>query len=636
MASLYRRLNRVRSLGHETAEAILDATLPHASPDERDAIVAELLDSTTKDNISGLEVVLRHWGCLSADARRASLVVGVDHMEPLVTRAVADGVPTARRAAGRLLSSIVAESSSFSAGELAVIAHACAELARDADPVVSGDAISALADLGARTESRDPSLLDVVDRALIEAADTWHEHRSGRMLEAIALRAHASGPLLREWLDRIDHPAHMALRGSARMLRPDELAPRLVRWLSIPALAPVATQRLTTRPTEKERLFALSDSHLLLNPRRRTAVSRMGNCEALLAGVPVGQGASSSRVGAVRWSQHARMNPTRRRALIGAVLTTGDPYAQWAGAQAMVSHEASREESVTLLDYALVADRHAAALAARTLSMTRSSLKWRACAASLRPLTRSQHESVRRTIDESARWRDPMRGVSEPWGGAVAARRLLATDQSGFINELRSLLTHGSGEQRMNAMRLARRLGLIQEVESELIAVTCGSDNRLKSMAVHLLARSSSPASRAAVESALRAPDGRVRATAVEVVARWRDRDAQLTEFVADQVARVRANAIVHFLSEGRTQRSATIAMHEMLSDARSGHRLSALWVAEVGGQTDLADRAREMAMHDDDPAVRKRAMRCARALTAMTRRAWSGSPADQPAGVSL
>lgn len=636
MASLYRRLDRVRSLGVQAAESVLDAALPHASPEERDAIVAELLEHTAGNRVGGLEIVLRHWLVLSEEARRAAVVVGVDHLDALISRAVGQGMASARRAAARLLPILVNGSAQFSAGELAVLAHACADLARDADPEVSGQGVSALAALGRDVSCQDPDLCGVIDRALIEAGDSWQEHRSEGVLEAIALRADRAGPLLASWLAEADHPSHMALRGAARKMRPDELAPRLVRWLSIPALAPVATSRLSARPTELERTHALADWHLLCNPRRRAAVARMGNCEGLLGAVPGGADQSGARVGMVRWCARARITPVRRRALLSAMLATGDPLAQWASVRVMDTPGAGRDESLTLLDFALAGDPRVAAHAARMLTMTRSALKWRACVGPVRALSRSPHQGVRRTVEESARWRDPMRGVADVWGCGVGARALLAADRAGLIEDLRAMVSGGEGDRRMQAMRLAARLELTREIEVELIAATCGTtDTRVVAKAVSLLARASSPPARAAVESALRSDDGRVRATAVEVVSKWRDRDGELAGFVGDAAPRVRANAIVHFLKTPRTRRSASIAIHEMLNDQRAGHRLSALWAAEVGGQTELADRARELSMHDSDEHVRRRAMRCARTLASMTRRSWCGPVPTQTAGAA-
>ncbi len=627
MPSLYRRLDRVRSMPAGLAEAALVASLPHASASERDAIVAELLELTVRTKrLGGLEAVLRHWAELSEDARRAATVVGLDHIDRLITRAVSDGLPSARRAAGRLLCGMSAGLDAYSASELSVIAGAVAELARDADPSTSGDALDALAAIASHGGARCEELRGIVDRALTEAADTWQDHRHNGILDAIVLRAHHAGPLLRQWLADTDQPAHMPLRSAARRLAPESMAPRLVRWLSIPALAPVAVQRLASTPNEAERRAALTGSHLLLNPRRHAAVARLGACDALLASIPATPERSDERVGLVRWLGAVRLPAAKRLARLASLIGTNDAHAQWAALRAIADGPATAATDGALLDFALAADARVASFAASRLSMSRSPLRWRAQAGAVACLRRSPHGSVRRAVDESANRRSPWPEAGDRWACAVAARAALEADRAGFVLELRKRLNESAPEDRLSAVQLAARLSLVPEIEDELIRAACGADHRLASKAVLLLRHSTSPGAAAAIQTALRSEDGRVRASAVEAAARQDGGDARLAPFVSDPTPRVRANTIAHFLSTARTRRSASVAICEMLSDERAPHRLSALWAAEAGRQTELADLVREMAMRDVDGAVRRRAERCARTLTAVTRLSWSGA----------
>ncbi|NBC10577.1 MAG: hypothetical protein GVY24_02430 [Planctomycetes bacterium] len=124
-------------------------------------------------------------------------------------------------------------------------------------------------------------------------------------------------------------------------------------------------------------------------------------------------------------------------------------------------------------------------------------------------------------------------------------------------------------------------------------------------------------AARALIE-ALDRDDARVRANAVEALARpaYAEHPAaraalqRMRQMTRDQANRPRANAIHAVLRLVGDDRDAAAELDRMLDDTRPEHRLSAVWLVESEALVDRAARLAEMAVADRDQRVQARARR--------------------------
>jgi len=142
------------------------------------------------------------------------------------------------------------------------------------------------------------------------------------------------------------------------------------------------------------------------------------------------------------------------------------------------------------------------------------------------------------------------------------------------------------------------------------------------------------PEAIAAVTEVLRHEDPRVRANAVESLARQsrlksRAAPAVIIELKADDHHRVRANAIRAGIASAA---AGPDALTPMLTDTRPMHRLAGVWLAgRAPGQRtpELIARLGELARFDADPRVRARAVACSQRFDAELRVTWRAANAD-------
>lgn len=117
--------------------------------------------------------------------------------------------------------------------------------------------------------------------------------------------------------------------------------------------------------------------------------------------------------------------------------------------------------------------------------------------------------------------------------------------------------------------------------------------------------------------------DDRVRADAIETLSQILPEQGVERRFFDDGCARVRANALAAALSTDAASRGieqseeAALCLQQMLTDRRSGHRLSACWVASRLGSRGIryADSLAALAQRERDPAVQSAAVRAARSM---------------------
>ncbi len=213
--------------------------------------------------------------------------------------------------------------------------------------------------------------------------------------------------------------------------------------------------------------------------------------------------------------------------------------------------------------------------------------------AARRAFERYWEEFDRLEPDERAAVTDAMREI----GGAV-------------LIPIREKLASGRAADRSRALRIARALGLTNELEEQVYRLRHDPDPFVRSTAVSALADLPGPTSRRILRQALGDPDDRVQANAIEAleVLGGEGRLSDTASKLNSRNARVRGNAVKSLL--GLELQEAGVALIEMLGDSSRAHRISALWVVERLGLRAVLDRIEEISRNDPDRQVRQRARR--------------------------
>ncbi len=202
------------------------------------------------------------------------------------------------------------------------------------------------------------------------------------------------------------------------------------------------------------------------------------------------------------------------------------------------------------------------------------------------------------------------------------------------VNLLSAKFASAEPLNRVRALRVAARLGLVKHVEPWVLRAAFDPDAVVRSIAVGLVAELQGPTVRRILERALDDPDDRVQAGAIEAIDRLQlpDRVRLLEPKLDSQHPRVRANAVKALLCLELPRAAETLLA--MLDDEFSAHRLSGLWVVEKLRLPSLRARVEQIRDHDPDRRVRRRAgqllaifQREGSSLPTRTREAWRAGP---------
>ncbi|MFT5424255.1 MAG: hypothetical protein ACI89L_002049 [Phycisphaerales bacterium] len=597
------------------------------------------------------------------------LVVAISHqrLAGSIDRAVASGHEVAVRSGLRLIErNRLADASPalrhvlLAPGHPAqrLAAHAAFELARNAS---------------AQTPSRRRTL----EATLADLAWGFESHASRHVLLAAMLLITPTSldeydPLtepqraLRRLLTEPDWPGHAAIRSALRHTPIAELRAAAWRWLRIPQIANASLDRVTRADSTEEHEALLPLAHLALAPARarvlRLAASRNRPGANLGQLIPEERTSSSlheaARLGRVRLVSVFNLGSVFTRSLLENAPADDSPRVRFAAVTTLGS-------GVTP---AFLADEHRAI--ART-AMTAWSLVGipgsiapptrPAARARLRTLAvhrRSEHPGVRRLAREDYLRQTPWLPTSP--SSRLSARRWLGSDAASFMTALTERLARAEQPAHaINAITLARRLGLLQTVERELLelARSC-TDWHVLATAVSALGKCRDPEALAIIDRAMTHEDPRVRANALEARVKRVARGgagrggrggadlmqadealhAHLFELKDQDAHRVRAGAVRALLEGGNAPTStdrvfepkAVEELGRMLDDERPMHRVSGLWVAQrvlcgagparLGAHwPQLAEQVTGLAS-DADPGVRLRATRCSSRLLAELR----------------
>jgi hypothetical protein len=586
MPALAHRLNLLQKEPPRAMASFLAAALPHAEPQEREALYLAALRTGRPEALAAVIGLLHRLG-----PGGMTHVCGVGgSLEPAVRLILRRGAPRA------VLNAIAVARRRC---DLGLLGHLVTLLSAPDDEVQrrAGEALVAVVVEHAGTDGRRP--LDAVtarrlDEAIAGAAVPDRDRRLDDALLAAAILANRPGPALQRILADPDHPVLFALRGAvARTDRP-LVRSNMLRWMIDPLL---------------------SAGHLLLSPRRRRAMRRVDRPGRLPAD-PAGGAAlpGPAQVGLVRMIRALPLPAAARRDHLADCIALPSPVARLRALEALLGDPSSAAQDL-IERFCFDRSRPVALLAAGRVLRGAEALS----PVGLGRLEQSPHRIVARRAEVIAA-RSSARAFFDRWMTLgrddwwAAAMALLRTQREAFLARLSNLLATGGRDEKLAAVTLARRLGVTAALEAELIGQVGSVDFRVASAAVAALGDGGSIHRASAVRRALGHADLRVRANAIEALVRIDRRPgAHLDALAASRDNRLRANAVRGLLA-GRAP-GGFRALRRMLSDDDPRHRVSALWVARRSRAKPVVGDLRRLADSDRFSEIRDRATAVARIL---------------------
>lgn len=191
-----------------------------------------------------------------------------------------------------------------------------------------------------------------------------------------------------------------------------------------------------------------------------------------------------------------------------------------------------------------------------------------------------------------------------------AGKALIKIDPS-FHTSLQDKLHLPDTKAKLRALSIIGELNQGLLLQDTILRLCRDRDPHVVSAAVMALGTAEPKRAAPAIESALNHEDDRVRANAVEALARL---DAtrhidQISQMTGEgESNRARANAIQVLMQMRVTD--ALAALSHMLADPRPEHRTSALWLVESMGIAEVAREVAEMSISEPNSDIRERAER--------------------------
>lgn len=601
---------------------------------------------------------MRHWARLSDACRGLALAAGETHwpavaaevlrLHPDASASVMSFVET--RDDPGMLGVTVDLLSSADLGVAERAEHVVLRIASRALPTPSDDRPSRIA--LAHSPGPIPAL-DILVGSLVRALDHSEAHeRSGPALVSLLLFDRPAndpdGAVLapiRAVLHNADHPAFPVLR---RLLRRDESpAMRRIAWrlLGDHPLAMAALERVARSGSAAHHNALLEHTHLLLHPGRSGLVSHLSASPRVRraatsahrdAALPQSTKSLSVRArrGLPRLLTAARAHADLRAAVHAEALVDPDVLTRLAFAR----HATGPELADSCFDQSPAVSQ-AAALRWSSVGVAthrnRVEIPAPHRARFAGKLARSPHESVRRIA------RDEPTDLAIDAGTPAGRTRLLALygrDRAALADRLHASAGEGSQAERIEAIRVARRLRLLDgwlDTLTEIIKSTPDEASaHVAATAAAAIGDLPAGGAEVALSRAIGHPDPRVRANAIESIDRLSRRiggspgmGRRLTEMKTATEHRTRANAIraLSRHDDGRHDLTQTgDDLVEMLTDDRAPHRLAGVWLSErlLCGSRGHSERWQGLARHvaslardEADAHIKARAVRCSRRL---------------------
>ena len=596
----------------DLADRAIAEALPTTDPATRAQAVEVLLERRQTPGLIGL---VRCYDGLSGEQQHL-ILRELDHLEPAL-RAVA----TSDDPEGRL--NVVAIIGRTGAVQLAYLLagmlrvtdsrltrSSAAELLR-----MSRRRIAAVHDTAPESRRQHAFVLN----AVIDACACFHQHRrrdillaglcffpnrDERLIRATLDRRASGYPALCATIAQADHP--ITCRAMLPLASVEGVSEAVARGLANPRIG--------------EHLgLVLRFAHLLFTPTVRQVVRQVKRADHLLptqTRVARMDVATARRVPA--WIATLSINAETRVAGLAMAASHADRLTRLAALRQLMAERGSEADDI-IATLCFDHEANIARLAMRHLIRRR----WSGLGRLVVQLMASEHAAIR---DMAERQLGPV-GFNRYWANwpamtpatrLTAGRALMKIDPA-FGRHLDRQLSAESSDDRLQAIMMVRHLQQVSYHEKSLLGLVNDIDPRVASAAVSALGRlGESNLAAAAVRSALRHADDRVRSNAVESLAmmkRTNEIQDDLTAMANGPGNRSRATAIRALMQLPASQ--AVDHLQRMLADEDEQHRLSGLWVVEHSGMASLIEWVAKLAKADTDARVRRRAGRVVRDIAA-------------------
>ena len=588
----------------EAVVAILAGTLRDAGKDEQLAICRALLENGRPE-------------------AAAAVITGLHQLEPAVrklaqvSRGSLEAAVGLLRKRGRRQPLLNAIALAAQRADLELLPHLVGLLESRLDDVAPRAADGVIEVLVAHTGAngrrrpQEPAAR-AIDAAVAEAVSSHPRHRQGRVLLAACLLADRPGPRLGRILADPDHPVLFSLRGAVSRTRDLRVRRNLIRWLAIEPLAGQAARWIHQVEGTDQYADLLADGHLLLAPCRRRAIRSVSRPLQCLPDLRTAMSLpAAAQVNVVRLIRALPLSSSLRNRYLADAVALPNPVARLAA----LSDLGDVPEAAAVIDrLCFDRDEAVASLAAQPALRRggRASLL-------LRRLERTPYRLLARRASAHLAAAS-VEGFFERWrklqpGDRLVAGWRLATQQRGpLVGRLAAVLGRGIRADRIAGIALARRLGLVGDLEAYLVALADDGDSHVASSAVAALADGGTGRRLEAIRGALARDDDRVQANALEALRRIDGRAAEpFASFTDSRSNRLRANALRALLP--RHTEEGLSGLRAMITDRDPLHRVSGVWVARRCRSTRVLADLQRLADHDRFLEVRTRAAAAVRLL---------------------
>lgn len=714
-SSVVNRLDHLRRLPRVVRLWSLVRTLDAAGDEELPAIASELLElalppepariqawierrirplfqrwSPDRPRLEddALRALAHAWARLPEDARAAARAIGAGHWSRVLMDAPTAPSPGEREGVA-MLAADVGDAQLLTLVE-PMLADPEGAVARAAEKALLALAIAAGNPDDSRAMERDleaPPMnaerrelaaheRERVVEVIASAAGAYSTHRRRGVLHAAALLLDASrrapGSPLGRWLREGDEESRHAFRGLLRWSKSALLRARAWELLARDDFASAAMDRLTRAgvPQEHDRVLALG--HLTLRPARVRRVRSLGGrglalppraivpelCPEARRWLPrfsalhnnPSHNLSQTAGDAAKRPEHrAEGSIPQAHAMLEPLLVDPDP---------IVRHAAARHGPASLVEDLLFDHDPRVARAAFSRWSRVGRARDHSSAPTLRRLARSPHPALRTQALAELLARE----TDDSPVNRLAAREELLAHPETLLADIRLRLAGDVHADLLSTVLLIRRLELVPRFTHELARVAANAGHaghepmaaRAIATAAAALAQAPGLESREALRVCLSAPEPRIRANAVEALARQSKASPErpgewIRELKNDPHHRVRANSIRGMIQGAPLRGTPAVpsqieptptpaviddaleALASMLSDDRPEHRLAAAWAASrllpgrgrarLGPRwSEMVARVGELARFEDSPRVRRRAEWCVSRLAVEAR----------------
>ncbi len=455
--------------------------------------------------------------------------------------------------------------------------------------------------------------------AVVEACACFHQHRRRGVLLAAMYFAHQpSNLLLRHIADRRGAAYQPAAELVAQADHPATVRALLALGAFEPLREPVS-RGLATPACGAHLPLMVESAHLLSCPAVRVTLGKVKRADHLRPTVyGLGRFTAAQTRRLPRWLAALPIDEAGRLAELAKLVGSDEPIARLLALRELLGIDQAGADDV-IAAMCFDAREPIARIALRHLIRRR----WSGLGRLMVRLVGSPHAGLRRLAERQLgpvgfdRYWSNWPGLS-PSMRATAGRALMKIDP-GFLRKLAERMASDAADQRLQAVMMCRALDQASYFEPHLVRLSRDADKRVASAAVKALGEiaESQPAAEA-LGAALNHEDDRVRANAIEALEQMKRTAAvrdRLEHIAGGRGNRSRATAIKALLELPLAD--AMPQLQRMLTDGDPTHRISALWVVERLGLLPLVQEVAELARHDVQPKVRRRALRLVRDIAA-------------------